>query len=83
MSTLKELSDAATPGAWHPVDTPWGNGEWIVAGNGDPHAGPMVCNCESMGDDRAEDGPSPQDDAAFIAALVNAYRGGKLKEVDQ
>lgn len=82
MSTLKELSDCATPGAWYTVDTPWGDGTWIVAGNPDPHAGTMVCDCQDMNESRPEDGPDAADDAAFIAALVTAYRSGKLKEVE-
>lgn len=82
MSALKDLSDAATPGIWYTVDPPWGNAEWIVAGNPDPYAGTMVCDCECLNDSRPEDGPGPADDAAFIAALVTAYRSGRLQEVE-
>lgn len=81
MPTLKELSDAATPGAWYTVDTPWGDGSWVVAGNPDPHAGTPVCDFTLVTEDRENDQPSAQDDAAFVAALVTAYRSGKLKEV--
>lgn len=82
MPTLRELSDAATPGLWYTVDTPWGDGTWIVAGNPDPHAGTMVCDCQDMNESRQDGGADAADDAAFIAALVTAYRSGKLKEVE-
>jgi hypothetical protein len=82
MNALKDLSDAATPGLWYTVDTPWGDGTWIVAGNPDPHAGTMVCDCQDMNESRPEDSPTAQDDAAFIAALVSAYRAGRLKEIE-
>ena len=78
MISLKELSDAATPGLWYTVDTPWGDGTWIVAGNPDPHAGTMVCDCQDADESRPEDGPGADDDAAFIATLVTAYRLGEL-----
>ncbi|KQS81734.1 hypothetical protein ASG32_03005 [Methylobacterium sp. Leaf361] len=74
LSALAELSDAATPGAWYTVDTPWGDGTWLVAGNPDPHAGTMVCDCQDVNESRPEDGPDAADDAAFIAASVNYVR---------
>jgi hypothetical protein len=90
MSTLKDLSDNATPGIWYTVDPPWGDSDWINAGSEDPHKGHMVCGFEDRNDSWAEDEasgredlPTVQDDAAFVVALVNAYRSGKLKEVDR
>lgn len=82
MSRLKELNDAATPGLWYTVDTPWGDGTWIVAGSPDPHRATMVCDCQDVNESRQDGEPDAADDAAFIAALVTAYRSGKLKEVE-
>lgn len=81
--SLKDLSDAAQAGIWHTVDTPWGNGDWIVAGNPDPHAGQFVClfdgsliGVEADGSFHAD----PAENAAFVADLVNAYRAGRLHD---
>ncbi|MGU3417700.1 hypothetical protein [Methylobacterium sp. D54C] len=71
---LARLSEAATPGAWYTVDTPWGDGTWLVAGSPDPHAGTMVCDCQDVNESRPEDGPDAADDAALIAASVNFVR---------
>ncbi|WP_179697315.1 hypothetical protein [Methylobacterium sp.] len=74
LARLAELSNFATPGVWYTVDTPWGDGTWLVAGNPDPHAGTMVCDCQDVNETRPEDGPDAADDAAFIAASVNYVR---------
>jgi len=85
--SLKELSDCATEGTWFTVDPPWGDSDWINAGSPDPHGGRMVCVFEDRNDSWAEveanaqeDLSTVQDDAAFVAALVNAYRSGQLHD---
>ena len=50
---------------WFTVDQPWGDGDWIVAGNPDPHAGEFIVMCDPM-IDVPEDVPSPQQIAARI-----------------
>ena len=32
---------------WYTVDPPWGNGDYVIAGHIDPHAGLFVCDCQS------------------------------------
>jgi hypothetical protein len=66
---LKELSDAATPGAW----------EW-------DEYDPRRVNCADRGEMILATGLNGQHEAeatynaAFVAALVAAYRGGFLRE---
>lgn len=81
--SLKDLSDAAQAGIWHTVDTPWGNGDWIVAGNPDPHAGQFVCLFDGSLIGAEADGSfhaDPAENAAFVADLVNAYRADRLHD---
>ncbi len=33
---------------WFTVDMPWGDGDWIVAGSPDPHAGSFIVSCEEL-----------------------------------
>lgn len=83
--SLKELSDAAQGGAWHTVDTPWGDGDWIVAGNPDPHAGRFVCLFDgSLIGVEADDSfhADPAENAAFVVEIVNAFRAKRLHTDD-
>jgi len=75
--SLRELSEAATKGPWYTVDTPWGEGDWIVAGNPDPHAGEFVCLFDGsvIGDDTTD---RAAENAAFVARLETDYRAGRL-----
>ena len=78
--SLKDLSNAATQGLWYTVDTPWGEGDWIVAGHPDPHAGVFVAvfDASVIGGEPSEDAAPGAENAAFVAELVNDYRSGKL-----
>lgn len=75
MSTLKELSDKATPGEWHL--------DYFEAHDED--GGPSETMCEGIcihtPEHEAESLISCREqEAAFIVALVNAYRSGRLIE---
>lgn len=65
---LRELAEKATPGPWSVVDTPWGNGDWIVQGTGDPHGRRPICDLQMI--DPGDEWDDGQDDAnaTFIAA---------------
>lgn len=75
---LKDLSDAAVPGPWH-VD-------WLPAWNEDNGAEePPICDgiCIHTPEHEAESVLCCSErEAAFIVALVNAYRDGRLVERD-
>lgn len=40
---------------WYAVSSPWGNGEYVVAGHIDPHICIFVCDCGNWDFDMAED----------------------------
>ena len=71
MTDLEKKSAAATPGPWE-VDTPfdWGELPRLMSLS----AGSLVAECGNANGDHATYGA----DAAFICALVNAYRAGDL-----
>ncbi len=67
-AAIRERANAATKGPWSTVDTPWGNGDWVTTGTGDPHGQAMVCSCDDWdSSDDEERRPDPLADASFIA----------------
>jgi hypothetical protein len=79
VSDLKQLSDAATPGAWRYVPGPnFDEADVVGIAHGYPaELGNFYC---ATGADEFEPLPGKAN-AAFVAALVNAYREGRLVEV--
>lgn len=76
--TLAALSEAATPGPWHVQDGAIGVNPWISCSNGTLENGKYVrggCILNMVAHDQNSE------DAAFIAAIVNAYRSGQLVPV--
>lgn len=76
---LREALADATPGPWYVVGDPWGAGDFVVAGNPDPHVGQYVCDTENF------DGREPDNsvnDAAYIAAASPATISELLAERD-
>lgn len=71
MRTLKQLSDAATRGGWYGVGG-------MVETDDDTVANPACCIANRY--DHQSTYRQESDNAEFIAALVNAYRDGKLVE---
>lgn len=69
LSKLERLANAATPGPWFTVESPWlppGVPTYVIAGSADPHAGRLVCDFDFIEDRDQTDNSDA--DAAFIAA---------------
>lgn len=69
LKRLGELEGKATKAPWFVVGPPWGEGDWVNAGNEDPHVGRFVADCLCPSEDQDE---SDTNDAAFIAESRNA-----------
>lgn len=61
---------------WHTVDQPWGNGEWVIAGNNDPHAGKFICDCQPM----TEDDENDENLAAYVAQHIVDLHNASLMD---
>ena len=69
---LRKLLTEKTPGTWHVVETPWGDGDWITAGNADPHGGRAVADCRMVDDFDEDTVDHSHADAELVAAAINA-----------
>jgi len=73
---------AASPGPWHTVDAPWGDGTWVTTGrSGDPHAGHFVADCDELFDDEENASIPVLENASFIAAARTRWPAA-LDEVE-
>ncbi len=64
-SRLREIARDATPGPWYQVGHPWNpKGDFVVAGNPDPHVGVYVSDTENFDGDVE----NSCNNAAYIAA---------------
>ena len=73
--TLKQLSEAATRGAWYPV-------AGMIEVEDDAVADPASCYAAQYSQESLTDPQTEMANAEFIATLVNMYRSGQLVEVN-
>lgn len=73
ISGLRAKLEAASKTPWFIVGPPWNEGApFINAGAEDPHGGEMVCDfVDYHSDDRPDETPRSEEDAALIVAAVN------------
>lgn len=75
-----------TPGPYSVTGAPWFRiGSGVMAGDGDPHRGYMIADCEAWDGQREEDRENrewigdPEDDAAGIACILEAWPAIKAR----
>lgn len=68
---------------WHVVGPPWGIGDWVVAGNGDPHVSPFVATCDGdgLGIPESDQSGDADDRAALIALMADPRTAAALVDV--
>jgi hypothetical protein len=77
MTTLKELSEAATPGEWHVDMFPFRD---VESGETQPPQCEGICTHDEAEGLAESIASCSEPEARFIVALVNAYRSGDLVE---
>lgn len=78
---LRELAETFARKRWYVVEAPWGEGDFVVAGNPDPHGATFVADCRHEDPD-GEEGDDQQR-AAWIAATCPAAVLPLLDEIDE
>lgn len=78
LADLQKAHEDSSPGPWHVVGAPWGDGTYVIAGNPDPHAGKFVADCQVIDEDEISDEDRElyrreHANAAFIATAHNAW----------
>jgi len=67
------------PDKFYVVESPWGDGTLVVAGNPDPHAGQFICDCNDIGEEWIEGEPTADDKARERAGIIIEFHNAVFK----
>lgn len=65
----------------HVVDEPWGDGSWVVLGNGDPHVSRFLASCDAQ--DAVGDDHDLDDDRARATELARRWNAVPALEAER